>query len=378
MEDDREILSMVHPRVMDGGKNQSAHHRFPLPPPAASQSHSSQVTGKTGTDASTLPDRPVRLRFELRGADFFAFRVAPLEAWERGRPRPSCIQARIWHVIRSVKPRLIRIFLLVPMLALGRLASTAAAQPPASGWSVAVGGGMLVGPAFPGASDYQLMVVPSLRVRYGEKFSASVEQGITYALLDTGDFSAGPLLRVDFGREANGKSLFRVAGKKSTALTGFADVPTTLQAGVFVSHRFDHWVSRLELLQGVNGHEGFTGTLSTNYAVTPAGPSGRGAPAYVFTTGPRLHWGGSSYNDAYFGVSPEAARLSGLKTYRAGSGLTSAGWSANYVRPIDRRWSLVIFGGYERLLGDAANSPLVREKGSKHQTRSGVFVSYTL
>lgn len=235
-----------------------------------------------------------------------------------------------------------------------------------------------MGPAFPGSSDYQLMVVPSIRVRYGDKFAASVERGITYNFLNTPEFVAGPLLRVDFGREADGKSLFRIAGKRSTALVGFADVSTTLQAGAFVGHRFGRWASRLELLQGVNGHEAFTGSLSVDYSVTPAIQRGGPPPAFVFTTGPRLHWGSADYHNAYFGVDAAASRVSGLRQYETGSGLTSAGWTGMLVRPLNQRWSVVLLAGYEQLLSQAADSPLVREKGSKHQFRSGAFLSYTL
>ncbi|MEY4940768.1 MAG: hypothetical protein RIQ93_2503 [Verrucomicrobiota bacterium] len=257
------------------------------------------------------------------------------------------------------------------------LQAAAPAQPASGNWSVAVGGGALMGPAFPGSSDYQIMIVPSIRVRYGDKFAASVERGITYNFVNTAEFVAGPLLRVDFGREADGKSLFRIAGKRSTALTGFADVSTTLQAGAFVGHRLGRWNSRLELMQGVNGHEAFTSVLSVDYSITAFQPGGP-PPPFVLTTGPRLHWGAAKYHNAYFGVDAQAARGSGLRQYEAGSGLTSAGWSGMLVRPLNRRWSLLFLAGYERLLSPASDSPLVREKGSQHQFRSGAFLSYTL
>lgn len=265
-------------------------------------------------------------------------------------------------------------------LSLAALSASLQAQAPetAPSWRVGVGGGSLWAPAFPGSKDYQLMVVPDIRVAYGDTFFASVDQGIGYNFRGELGWVAGPLLKLDFGRNADGKSAFRVAGSRSQALVGFADIDSTLQAGGFVGGRWGDWQARLELLQGLNGHEGFTGSLNLDYNVVMLSAEGRRGPPTILSTGPRLLWGDAGYNDAYFGISSAASLGSGLPSYKAGAGLVSAGWSFSYVRPLGPQLTLIGIGGYDRLMGDAADSPLVQKRGSENQFTVGLFLSWAL
>jgi outer membrane protein len=44
---------------------------------------------------------------------------------------------------------------------------------------------------------------------------------------------------------------------------------------------------------------------------------------------------------------------------------------------LNNRWGLFGFARYERLLGDAAKSPIVRELGSRNQLSGGIGLNYT-
>ena len=137
------------------------------------------------------------------------------------------------------------------LIVVGGIGMTAAESPRTpAGWSVDVGGGVLYAPAFSGSEDYQLMAVPALRVTYGYTFFASVGDGVGYTMLAKGNWSAGPLVKYDFGRESDGKSPFRIAGKRSTALTGFADVDGTVQAGGFSQGQMGCLVGQLGITTG--------------------------------------------------------------------------------------------------------------------------------
>lgn len=246
-------------------------------------------------------------------------------------------------------------------------------RPPAEGWNYAAGAAAIMAPAFPGSEDYQLMLVPSIRVSYGEVFFASVEQGIGYNLVNESGWVAGPLLKFDFGREASGKNPFRVVGKRSQGLRGFEDVDFTFQGGIFVGRESGPWAARAELLQGINGHEGLTGDLSLDHRTVWTGR--QPGPPVIFSTGPRLRWADADYVDAFYGVSPRAALATGLPRYAPDAGLVSLGWGATVVKPLRDRWSLVVLAGYNRLMADAADSPLVRERGSRHQLVTGLVLS---
>jgi outer membrane protein len=255
------------------------------------------------------------------------------------------------------------------------LPTTATAGAASTGWTVSVGGGLLAGPAFPGSSDYQVQAVPSVRLAYQDVFFASVEEGVGYNLVNTGPWRVTPLLAVDFGRDADGDSLFRVAGDSSTALVGFADIDTTLQAGVRVTRPLGDWQTSLNVRRGLNGHKGLTAEVAMEKASTVTPGQQGGAGRWTLVTGPRASWGDGKYNDAYFGVTPAASAGSGLPVYRAASGLVSAGWGLTMIGSLEGDWSMVGFVRYNRLLGDAADSPLVRQRGSADQLSGGLFLS---
>ncbi|WP_171005244.1 MipA/OmpV family protein [Sphingopyxis sp. 2PD] len=87
--------------------------------------------------------------------------------------------------------------------------------------------------------------------------------------------------------------------------------------------------------------------------------------------------GDAKYKNAYFGVTPAAAATSGLPAYDVDGGIQSVGVTAGYHRMLGRRWGVAVYGRYDRLVGDAADSPITRELGSRSQPSVGVALSYT-
>ncbi len=78
----------------------------------------------------------------------------------------------------------------------------------------------------------------------------------------------------------------------------------------------------------------------------------------------------------YFGVSEAGSVRSGLATYTAEGGLKDIGVQATMTYQLTDRWGLVGRASYTRLLGDAANSPIVQGEGSADQFRGGVGLSF--
>jgi outer membrane protein len=264
------------------------------------------------------------------------------------------------------------------VLGLGGILGSAAGVAAPAGWTVRVGGGLLVGPAFAGSKDYQLKALPSVRLTYGDVFFASVEDGIGYRVVNDPVWKVTPLLGYDFGRDADGDSTFRIAGKKSRALAGFPDIDGTLAAGLRLQRPLGPWDATLDLRRALGSHRGLTVQLATEQAkVLTEGQRG-GAGRWTLVTGPRATWGDNQYNAAFFGITPTVAVASGLPVYAATSGLVSAGWGLNVVGSLEGGWSMVGLLRYERLLGDAADSPLVRQRGRADQLTGGLFLSLRL
>ena len=80
---------------------------------------------------------------------------------------------------------------------------------------------------------------------------------------------------------------------------------------------------------------------------------------------------------SFFGITGTQAKASGLPVFRAGSGLKNGTLSllANYT--ISPSWSIVTGVSYKRLMSGAADSPLVKLRGSANQLTGSSFVVYT-
>lgn len=90
-----------------------------------------------------------------------------------------------------------------------------------------------------------------------------------------------------------------------------------------------------------------------------------------------VSWGDDSYTDTYFSITPGGAAASGLPTFEAGGGVRDARLAAVGMWPIGENW--VVGAGllYMRLLGDAADSPVTKDRGDANQLLGGIGLGYT-
>lgn len=253
----------------------------------------------------------------------------------------------------------------------------AAAQPPQSeGWSLALGGGSLFAPSYEGDDDYRLSLLPNIKVTYGDRFFASVQDGVGYNVISSERLRVGPIARVRFSRQEDGDQAFAISGERTTDLVGLGDVATTAELGGFIEYDFGAISAEFELRQGVNGHEGLVAEAGLSYGAR----SFALGPPLIFSFGPRVKFADSNYNSAYFDVTPAQSLASGLPAYDAGGGLHSYGVGATVILPLtrDNSISAVMIAGYDRLTGDVGDAPLVRLRGSRNQGVVGLFLSYSL
>jgi outer membrane scaffolding protein for murein synthesis (MipA/OmpV family) len=98
-------------------------------------------------------------------------------------------------------------------------------------------------------------------------------------------------------------------------------------------------------------------------------------PRLSVSAGPRLHFADSEYLDTYLGVSAEQSADSGLSEFDPDGGLKGVGVEAEARYALTQRWSLVGSAGYERLVGDAADSPIA-DAGSENQFTAALGLTY--
>ena len=83
------------------------------------------------------------------------------------------------------------------------------------------------------------------------------------------------------------------------------------------------------------------------------------------------------YQRAYFGVDEEAALAAGLPLYRPDAGIHAVAVTSGLSHQFNPRFGMFGYARYERLVGDAGKSPIVREFGSRNQLSGGLGLSYT-
>jgi len=142
-------------------------------------------------------------------------------------------------------------------------------------------------------------------------------------------------------------------------LAGLDDVDASVELGLGLQHTRERWQVYGEMRYGFIGHESVAAELGANAIF-------RGAGGAVLHAGPRLELGNSRFMRTYFGVTePESAR-SGLDAFTPSRAIYSAGFEIAAYQPVQANWGITASVRYDRLRGEAADSPIVRQ-GSRDQ-----------
>lgn len=246
----------------------------------------------------------------------------------------------------------------------------AAYMPAAPDWIVTIGLEGRIVPAWPGASDAKLgwsaLPLFSIRKQGTPPDFFGPRDSFGFNIIDLGQFQFGPALQFINQRKAS----------SYTQLNGLSNVNYAAQLGGYVNFWPVSWLRlRGEVRQGIGGETGVTGDLFLD-AVVPVG-------AWTLSAGPRMTLQSSAAISPYFSITPAAsagsivAGLPRLPVYNAGGGLYSYGAGTQAQYTFSPEWTAHAFVEYQRLTGDAANSPLVTQRGSPNQFTYGLGATYS-
>jgi outer membrane scaffolding protein for murein synthesis (MipA/OmpV family) len=234
------------------------------------------------------------------------------------------------------------------------------------GWIATVQLGPGVTPAFPGAGRLRPVPIPSLDLRApGEKERfAAPDDSFGLAILDANGFRAGPAGNLLAPR--------RISYPQGA---GLARRGLGVEAGGFVEYfASDNLRLRGELRQGFSGHHGLVGNLGAD-AIQRVG-------AVQLSLGPRLTLASRRYSEPYFGVTPYEAYVNralwpqgGVKAYRPGGGLYSAGAMATARYDFSEMTNVTAYASAARLAGAAGASPITLGLGSRTQVTAGLLLA---
>lgn len=240
-------------------------------------------------------------------------------------------------------------------------ASTAASAQEKEDFRVRVGLGAQIQPKYYGGDGTEVGPLWDLDFARGDdefRFEAP-DDGFDIAVVSNDSFAFGPVLNFQRGR------------KNSDVGAAVGKVKSTIEAGAFVQAYATKAVRiRGELRQGIGGHEGLVGDIGADFIA-------RDGDNYVFSIGPRILFSDKKFQRAFFEVTPAAALATGLPVYRPDGGMHAVAATSGLSYQFNKDFGLFGFARYERLVGDAGKSPVVRALGSRNQASAGIGLSYT-
>lgn len=255
-------------------------------------------------------------------------------------------------------------------------------EPQHSTLTIGVGGAYV--PSYEGSDDYRAIPIAQARGKVHD-FAFWTRGTSLYvdAIPNTDDngvdFELGPVVNVRLDRTSR-KSIkdnaVRALGKLDTGIEvgGFVGIGKT---GVFTS-AYDNLSARVAVTKDVGGaHKSYVVTPAIEY-VTPL------SMTTFVGIGVSAEYVGKKFGGYYYDVTPAGSLASGLPAYsRAGdkSGFkkVSANLTAGKSLSGDLRhgWAIFALGGYSRVLGRYADSPIVDIAGSRNQWVGAIGVGYT-
>jgi outer membrane scaffolding protein for murein synthesis (MipA/OmpV family) len=229
-------------------------------------------------------------------------------------------------------------------------------------WYLTVGAAGFAAPEFEGAGDTIFRATPMISLgKVGpEARFVSRNDNISFSLYDSGAFRTGAVGKIVFPRDAD----------DADDLNGLSDVGWGAELGAFAEVYPTDWLRvRGELRQGVGAHHGVVADVAVD-AFTDVTETVR------VSGGPRLSMASADYFRTYYGVDAGESAASGLSEYDPGGGLRSVGAGGAVTWKTTDRITTSAFAEYARLLGPAADSSLVEERGSKNQFMIGMSATY--
>lgn len=249
------------------------------------------------------------------------------------------------------------------LAALGAAILAAAAAPASAQQGAAVrgtiGAGADLTPDYFGAEDYS--------------FSPAGTARIDYLRLPNG-FEIGSQNAIGFLRGFGPRFSFDYIGSRKRSdnpqLRGLEDVDAALEVGLGLGYEAEYWRAFGDVRYGAIGHHSWTGEIGADAILKPN-------DAWVVNFGPRASWGSGRFMDTYFGVTPAEEQESTFDSYDPPGGFYGVGVELGARYAFSESWGVEGKAVYERLIDDAADSPIV-ETGSPNQLGLQVLITRSI
>jgi outer membrane protein len=228
---------------------------------------------------------------------------------------------------------------------------------PSNVWQA--GGAVAFTPRFEGSNRYKAIAFPIVAPAGlgGDDGFLQIRNAddVRFRLLKWQGFEFGALAGYRGGRDSS----------DSAKLAGFADIDAGLVVGGFGGYRIGNTLLSVSYHRQVTGED--TGGVVRLLAEQTMRLDKR--TTLVASIGTNI--ADKDYMQTFFGVS--AAQAGALPLYTPAAGFKDVFGVLKATFELDRQWTLTLMGQYSRLVGDAANSPVI---DTANQFSGGAGLTY--
>jgi outer membrane protein len=227
---------------------------------------------------------------------------------------------------------------------------------------VSVGGGIGFQPDYEGSDYYEVVPVPYFNVNYNHgMFVKLLGLNLRANLIPEKTWNLGPVYNYRAERD----------NVDNNRVDRMREVSDAHELGAFGGFTIDNWFVSLEFLTDLGeAHEGWYSELKGGYNWVISN-------RWDLSIGASATYADKDYMQTYFGVTAADAARSGLKQYKADSGVKDVGIDLGLNWMITPNWKAKGLASYTQLVGDADDSSPVVDEGSESQFFGAALIVYT-
>lgn len=228
-------------------------------------------------------------------------------------------------------------------------------------WDISLGLGAYSFPVYQGSEKYRILPIPLVDITWKKRIflKRNAELGINITNPQS-NFNFSAALVPYWGRNEN----------DDNNLEGLGNINAGIEGRLSVKYKISSYSISVIYEDAIifDSYNGYILTASAGYFFHLT--KGIYSAFSVFTT-----YASKKYMQTFFGISKQQAKNSIYPEYNLSEGIKEYGFSVMYRMPVAGNWNANSFFKYSRLVGGAANSPIVK-KGNFNQFAGGAAISY--
>ena len=239
-------------------------------------------------------------------------------------------------------------------------------------WDICIGAGAKYIAKYEGSDEMKARALPLIDITWKDLAFLNSRNGLGVHLYNKHDLTVSVGVGYVFARDES----------DSNDLRGMGDIDETAAANFIAKYDLGLLTPYARVSRHLGGSEGTqvkagVGAIAPFALLTgrmnPKDMGEGGLKGPVMKLAASATWADDNYMESYFGVNTVQSSASGYARYNPESGFKSVDFEAGVIYLFAENWAVNAQVGYSRLLGDAKDSPIVRDGG---RFSGELFLSY--